>query len=264
MDKGLNCCSTLYELPLTELLLGNSFHPGGLTVTRQLAESALVGRSSRVLDVACGVGSTARFLAEEFAATVIGTDRSQSLLDEAQARTQQAGLQDRVQFKQSDVTVLAFPDNYFDVVFCECALCLFADAAAALSEFLRVLKPGGRLAISDVVVNKLIPTELIDPLGHALCISGARSADAYKNLITQAGFVTLRFKDVSTVLLDMVGRIEKRLHFADVLVELNKFGLAGSVGDSQQILQAARDFIVSQGAGYALFVARKPRSGSSA
>lgn len=258
MDQGL-CCTNLYELSLTQLLLGESFHPGGLAVTRQLAESAWVGRGSRVMDAACGVGATARFLAREFAAGVIGMDRSQALLTEARAQTYQAGLQDRVQFMHGDVGALPFPDNYFDVIFCECALCLFANAPAALDEFLRVLKPGGRLALSDIVLNAPIPAELSSALGHALCIMGARSMDVYKNIITAAGFSGTRSKDVSKVLLDMVARIEKRLRLTDVLAELAKLDLTDGMAESEQILQTARDFIAAHGVGYALFVARKPR-----
>lgn len=254
------CCALLYELPLTTLLLGESFHPGGSRLTRQLAEQALVGPGSRVLDIACGQGNGARLLADEFGATVTGIDYSDALLQRARQLTSAAGLAQRVDYRAADARRLPCADGEFDVVFCECALCTFVDAPGVLAEMLRVLKPGGRLALSDVVVNAPLPEALLSALARALCITGARSADDYRQLIAAAGFGAPRGHDVSAVLLDTVRQIEERLTLAEVIAELQQTCLPAELGDPVAALDTAREFIRGGGLGYALFVARAPRA----
>jgi arsenite methyltransferase len=253
------CCALLYELPLTTLLLGESFHPGGNRLTRQLAEQALVGPGSRVLDIACGPGNSARLLADEFGATVTGVDYSAALLQTARRQSAAAGLARRVDFLHADAQQLPLAARQFDVVLCECALCTFADAPRALAEMLRVLKPGGRLALSDIVVNAALPESLQSALGQALCIAGARAADEYQRLILAAGFHAPRRHDVSGVLLDTVRQIEQRLRLAEVMATLQQSSLPPAFDNPAEALDSAREFIARGGLGYMLFVARAPR-----
>jgi cyclopropane fatty-acyl-phospholipid synthase-like methyltransferase len=70
------CCAQLYESDLARFLLGDSFHPGGLALTRRLGELLHLGPQSRVLDVACGKGASAVFVAEHFGCEVVGVDYS--------------------------------------------------------------------------------------------------------------------------------------------------------------------------------------------
>lgn len=252
------CCALLYELPLTALLLGESFHPGGNRLTRQLAEQALVGPGSQVLDIACGLGNSARLLADEFGATVTGVDYSDNLLEQARKITAAVGLSQRVHFQHAEAQQLPFAEKMFDVVFCECALCTFADAPRVLAEVLRVLKPGGRLALSDIIINAPVPVQLQSALGHALCIAGARSANDYQALISAAGFKPPRCHDVSSVLLDTVQQIEQRLQLAEVITALQQTCLPPAFSDTDEAISSARSFIQSGGLGYNLFIARSP------
>src|SRR6516162_11424559 len=68
------CCARLYESDLARFLLGDSFHPGGLQLTGQMGRMIGLTPTSRVLDVACGKGTTAVFLAKEFECDVVGID----------------------------------------------------------------------------------------------------------------------------------------------------------------------------------------------
>ena len=253
------CCALLYELPVTSLLLGESFHPGGNKLTRQLAEQALVSAESHVLDIACGQGNTARLLADEFGATVTGVDYSSTLLATARQLTAAAGLSQRVQFQHADVQQLPAADQTFDVVFCECALCTFVDAPRALAEMVRVLKPGGRLALSDIILNAPVPEELQSALGQALSIAGARTVADYQQLIVDAGFKLPRCYDVTHALLETVQQIEQRLQLAEVITTLQQSRLPLELGDPGAALDIARDFIRSGGLGYTLFIAQTPR-----
>jgi len=254
------CCALVYELPLTRLLLGESFHPGGAKLTRQLAEQALLGPGDQVLDLACGLGNSARLLATEFGARVTGVDYSAALLQTAQHANASLPEAQRVQYLLGEAQQLPCATSQFDVVMCECALCTFADAPRALAEMWRVLKPGGRLALSDITLNAPIPAALQSALGLALCITGARSAAEYQQLIAQGGFTAPRTFDVSPVLLEMLQQIEQRLQLADVLTGLQQNPLPEEMGDVQETLAEARSFIANGGLGYGLFVARKPRT----
>ena len=119
-----SCCAGFYELPIVEYLLGQSFHPGGARLTRQLASTALVSPNSRVLDVACGNGNSARVIAAHFGAMVTGCDYSAINLERAAAASRTARLEAKTQFVRSNAERLQFAPETFDVSLCECSLCL--------------------------------------------------------------------------------------------------------------------------------------------
>ncbi|RMF78060.1 MAG: class I SAM-dependent methyltransferase, partial [Chloroflexi bacterium] len=133
----------LYESYWARLLLDETFHPGGLELTRRLGELLGLRPGMRVLDVASGKGESALFLAQEFGCQVIGVDYSAQLVDEANDHAAAHGLADDVRFEHGDAEALPYPDASFDAVICECAFCVFTDKAQAAHEITRVLKPGG-------------------------------------------------------------------------------------------------------------------------
>ncbi|MFQ5550597.1 MAG: class I SAM-dependent methyltransferase [Gemmatimonadales bacterium] len=243
------CCAGIYELPLTRLVLGDSFHPGGSALTRQLAQLALVNRDSLVLDVASGIGMSARTLAGHFGCRVVGVDYS--------ARNSAAACGDHpTSFTAGSALELPFPDHTFDVVMCECALCTFTDQPLALSEMYRVLKHRGRLAVSDMTLNSAIPPELDNSLGHAVCIAGARSIIEYGEVIEQAGFKAVRVRDVSHVLGEIMPDVEKRLNAA---ISIGSFGETTAIDqrDVERTLGVAKAFVASGGLGYVMVTGRK-------
>src|ERR1700758_3463268 len=96
------CCARLYESDLTRFLLGDSFHPGGLKLTGQLWRMLSLSPNSRVLDVACGEGTTAVFLAKEFGCEVLGVDYGNQNVEAARSLAQTEHVESRVQFERSD------------------------------------------------------------------------------------------------------------------------------------------------------------------
>ncbi|MEQ9319918.1 MAG: methyltransferase domain-containing protein [Polyangiaceae bacterium] len=254
-----SCCAQLYELPITRVLLGTSFHPGGLALTHRLANATVVGRTRRVLDVASGTGDSALELARHFGCHVTGVDLSGANVARAAERARAEGLAERCQFVVGDAESLPFDAGTFDVVLCECALCTFPDMPAALSEMRRVLVPRGRVGLSDIVVEHPPPPTLATVLGNELCIAGARTRAGYERALDDAGFATIRHRDVSRVLIDMVDRVEGRLGKARVMAEAGQLSLPdGFEAEARPTLAAARAFLASKGAGYALFTARVP------
>ena len=253
-----SCCAQLYELPITTIVLGDSFHPGGAALTKRLGQAAIIARDSRVLDVASGIGTSARVLAEQFGCTVVGVDYSAKNVALANQAAKDAGLAHKVSFVRGDAEALPFAAQTFDVVVCECALCTFPNMAIAVEEMRRVLRPGGRVAISDMVVNAAIPAALDNVMGHVLCITGALSAQGYRDALLVGGFGAVRYRDVSHVLVKMIDDIQRRIGRARELAEAGRIEWPASLDNPGPTLHAARAFVASGGVGYALLTGRKP------
>jgi SAM-dependent methyltransferase len=256
-----SCCAGFYELPVVSMLLGDNLHPGGAALTRRLAELTIVGRDTGVLDVACGRGESARVLAGHCGCRVVGLDRSRINATRAHELTQEAGLAGSVRFVTGDAESLPFPDDSFAVVISECSLCLVPDLEQSLIEIRRVMRPGGHVGISDIVLNAPVPASLQNLLGHVLCISGARPTHGYHQALKAAGLGGIRTRDVSYVLTEMVTRIERRIRTLDDLLDPDQLRQVEGLGDPAPKLAAARESIRSGAIGYALFTARKPRAG---
>ncbi len=252
------CCAELYELPIVEYLLGPSFHPGGTRLTRQLASAALISPNSDVLDVACGNGNSARFIAAEFGATVTGCDYSSINLERAAAATRAAQLESRTQFVRGGAERLPFAAESFDVAVCECSLCLFENMDAALEQIHRVLKPGGRIGVSDFFLNAPVPESLDGLLGQVLCVAGAPSLAAYREAMERAGFEYVRVREVNWTLADMIQRIRKRLQVLAAAPGTASIDLPDDWGDPTSVLTDLENFIANGGAGYLMATARRP------
>lgn len=144
-----SCCAQTYGSDVVALLLGESYHPGGLSLTRRLATALGLRPGQRVLDVAAGPGATARLLAGEYGALVDGIDLSSAVVARARSMAQRAGLGDTARFHVGDAERIPLPDSQFDAVVCECALCTFPDKPAAAVEIARVLRVGGRVGLTE-------------------------------------------------------------------------------------------------------------------
>ena len=123
-------------------------HPGGRASTEALLARSGITATSRVLDVGCGVATTAIEIAERFVAQVTAVDIAPLMLDRAAENAAAAKLSDRVTVQPGDILDLPFPDNHFDVVIAE-AVTMFVDRARATAELARVTRPGGRVLATE-------------------------------------------------------------------------------------------------------------------
>lgn len=121
--------------------------------------SGLGSDAGLVLDLACGPGVVTAAVAQ-IATSVVGFDATQAMLEKARKRCCDLGL-NNVSFEQGDAASLPFQDSHFDAVVTRLAIHHFQDTAVVLSEVFRVLRPGGKLVIADVVVSE-------DPVESAL------------------------------------------------------------------------------------------------
>jgi ubiquinone/menaquinone biosynthesis C-methylase UbiE len=118
-------------------------HSGGLATTRDQAERLPLTKDSRVLDVGCGTGGPARYLAHTYGCRVEGIDLTPELIETGQVLTRRCGLADRVTLQLGNALSLPYADQAFDVVWCQNVTMNIADKARFLSEVCRVLKPAG-------------------------------------------------------------------------------------------------------------------------
>lgn len=226
-DEVKQCCATLYESDLARYLLGNSFHPGGRQTTRRMGDLLSLNSASRVLDVACGKGTTAVFLAKEVGCQVVGIDYGQQNVNAARALAQVEQVEDRVRFERSDAETLPFADASFDAVMCECAFCTFAQKALAATEFFRVLHPGGRVGISDLTRAEVLPSDLDGLLAWIACIGDAQTIESYTTYLRNAGFSVDAAETHDAALLEMVNQIRLKLLGTEIMTGLNKLQLPG-------------------------------------
>jgi arsenite methyltransferase len=253
------CCANLYESDLVRYLLGDSFHPGGFETTRRLGKMLNLSPGSRVLDVACGKGTTAVFLAKEFGCEVVGVDYGDQNVEASRALVEAEQLEGRVQFEQSDAESLPFAGASFDAVICECAFCTFPQKALAAAEFFRVLRPRGRVGISDLTRTEALPADLDGLLAWIACIGDAQTVENYTAYFRGAGFSVDQVEPHHQALQEMVDQIRRKLLGAEIVTGLNKLQLPGiDLGAAKRMASSAADAINQGRLGYVLIVAAKP------
>jgi ubiquinone/menaquinone biosynthesis C-methylase UbiE len=123
-------------------------HPGGRAATEQLLSRAAIDAETSVLDVGCGVGTTAVTVAERFGADVTAVDIAPLMLERAREAVEAANVKDRVHLQEGDILALDFHDDSFDVVIAE-AVTMFVDRPRAARELIRVCRPGGRVLATE-------------------------------------------------------------------------------------------------------------------
>jgi len=122
----------------------DQLHPGGLNSTKIQAELAGVTKSMRVLDAGCGIGGSARFLAQTFGCQVEAVDLTSEYVETAAHLNALCRLEDKIVVRQGSVTELPYADETFDLVWCQNVTMNVSDKRSMFAEAYRVLIPGGR------------------------------------------------------------------------------------------------------------------------
>lgn len=253
-----SCCARLYEQDMVRVLLGESYHPGGVEMTSQLGGLLNLTPESRVLDVASGTGASAIHIGRTFGCEVVGIDYSAENVARANSAAGGDDLDRLVRFERGDSERLPFDDESFDAIVCECAFCTFPDKPAAAREFRRVLRAGGRLGLGDITRGSMLPDELQTLIAWAACIADARSIAEYGAILESAGLQVEHAAPVDDALKAMVGQIRMKLLGLEIAVGLKKIELPGvDFASAKEMASAAARAIDEQQLGYALIQATK-------
>ena len=149
-----------------------------------------------VLDLGSGAGFDAFLAARKVGdqGLVIGVDMTPDMIQLAR-KNAKAGGYDNVEFRLGQIEQMPVEDNSVDVILSNCVINLSPDKAAVYREAYRVLRKGGRLAISDMVASGEMPPEIKDNLAlHSSCVSGALQVDELKGILIEAGFKEIHIK----------------------------------------------------------------------
>ncbi len=183
-DSGLDPADVTVE----QLAPLDNFHSYGPAGTHELARLAGVTADQRVLDVGGGIGGPARFLAKSYGCSVTVLDLTEEFCRAGEALTAWTHLTDRVTFVHGSALDMPFPDASFDLVWTQHAAMNIADKPRLYSEIHRVLRPGGRFALFDVMEGPNQPLYFPVPWASDPTFSFLLSPDDVRVAISAAGF----------------------------------------------------------------------------
>lgn len=172
----------------------DQFHTRGLTATAELAALARITADTAVLDVGCGIGGPARFLAAAHGCNVTGVDLSEPFVDAAHYLTGRTGQAERVSFRTASALDLPFHDGSFDTVLLQHVAMNISDRPRLYREIRRVLESGGRFATYDVVLVRGEPHYPL-PWARTSATSFLFTPEATRTAVETAGFRTLVWRD---------------------------------------------------------------------
>lgn len=165
----------------------------GLGCGNPLAIDGL-GTGDTVVDLGSGAGFDAFIAARKVGSTgtVIGIDMSEDMIALARRNAEKAGLA-QVTFRRAQIEDLPIAEGTVDAVISNCVINLSPDKGRVFAEAWRVLRPGGWLSVTDVLLNAPLPAALLDDLStYAGCISGAEQKNDYLEHLRRAGFADIR------------------------------------------------------------------------
>lgn len=150
-----------------------------------------------VVDLGSGGGLDVFLAAQVVGATgrAIGVDMTPDMIALAQRNAKQAG-HTNTEFVFGEIDNIPLPDGTVDCVISNCVINLVPDKNKAFSEIFRILKPGGRVAISDIALTAVLPDDLASDVGAYIgCVAGAISVEDYKTGLSHAGFGAVEIVD---------------------------------------------------------------------
>ncbi|MEM7122338.1 MAG: methyltransferase domain-containing protein [Pseudomonadota bacterium] len=259
-----------YDAPMYRALLevyGDQIHPGffetgredlqaaALEATKRLAELADLQPSSCVLETACGVGGTARYLAAAYGVDMTATNISKGQLETAAEWTAGKPGAERITYAFADFQALPYEDGSFDVYWCQDSLLFSPDRSRAIAEAARVLRPGGTIAITDLTVVGM-PAGASEALLAEISEPGFWSLGDYIRGLESAGFVVMAQEDWGRHVLPFFERIRRDIR--DNREKLAAYASLAEVDDTIVRYDLWRDASRTGHLGWGAVIGRKP------
>jgi len=197
LDKLLQDGFDLSSLDQSILQDYDQDHFGGLVATDTLARLANVGRSTHVLDVCCGLGGPARYLAYHYGSQVTGIDLNQNRVDGAVRLTEMVGLEKKVSFHRANALSNALPNAKFDSLIAQEAFCHIPNKPGLLTECVRVLKPGGLIVFTDILEGSSMTIPVRERLRQEMTFMELSTLDNYRAVLEESGYEVKEAEDLS-------------------------------------------------------------------
>ena len=176
------------KLELADLEPFDEFHAGGREATVEFGSQMRLGRGSYVLDVGSGVGGPARYFARALGWRVVGIDLTREFVEVATSLSRRAGMDGLVSFQQANAVATPFESGTFDGAYTIHVAMNIEDKVSLFREVRRVLKPGGRFGIFDIMREGEGPLTFPLPWARAKDTSFVETIETYRELLRRAGF----------------------------------------------------------------------------
>ena len=173
----------------------DEFHIRGREATLELAAVCHLNSGQRVLDVGCGLGGSARYLAATFGCRVTGLDLTKAYVETAAMLSERVGLAEKVEFHQGSALDMPFADGAFDLVWTEHAQMNIADKRRLYGEIFRVLKPGGRFVFHDILQGTGGEPHFPTPWAMVPCYSALIAPGDLRALLESLGYSVQAWQD---------------------------------------------------------------------
>lgn len=180
---------------LSKLGIGGA-HPGGINLTKKIFNRENINSTSRILDVGCGTGQTAAYLAYKYGAKVTGIDINPTMVKKAKRRMKKNHL--FVKLIQGSVEKIPLPDNHFDFIVSESVLS-FVNKTRALKEIYRVLKNGGRFIAIEQTITKQLKENEENEIKQFYGFDSLTMKKDWVALLKQTGFGDIRIQKNTSI-----------------------------------------------------------------
>lgn len=188
-----------------QAMWGITKHLGGRRATDRLVELCVIEPGSTVLEIGCGVGITACYLARRVGCAVNSIDVNESMVAWARRRAERDGLTDRIAFSVADAHDLPFRDASFDAVISESVTAFVSDRKQAVQEYERVLKPGGRIGMTEGSwVRSPPPAHLVEFVSRSMQGAVFLEPEDWRELLSDCGLVELHSEIFTLTALDQL------------------------------------------------------------
>ncbi len=176
------CCATFYQSDIVRLLLGDVLHPGGLELTGYLGTVTGLGSEDKVLDIACGRGASAVYLAKRFGCHVTGLDYGQDNILSAQNHASLEKVSHLTTFRKGDADTVMSPDSYQAAIYAA----------------------GGAIRASEAVMNGEVGSAfaLVRPPGHHATSQRAMGFCLFNNVAIAAKYALAKYKLDRIIIID--------------------------------------------------------------
>ena len=232
------------------------FHGRGVVATQEIAAALALQPGERVLDIGSGIGGPARWFAAKYDVHVTGVDLTPEFCAAAEALNAATGLANKITIRNGSALALPVPDGAFDAAYSQNVIMNIADKKQFYREAFRALRPGGRLALSNLCAGPAGEPYFPVPWAMTRDTSFLSPPDDMRADLLAAGFEIAEFRDITPALREAQRRTRERIDKGD----MPKIAVDILMGERAREMQWNSIRTIEDGRGIAIeaFV-RKPR-----